>query len=43
MPARLCRFGTPDSFFCEAGEQEYARERLGLTPHAIAAAITHKL
>jgi transketolase len=34
--ARLVRIGTPDSFFCEAGEQEYARERLGLTAHHIA-------
>ena len=29
--ARLVRFGTPDVFFHEAGEQDYARERFGLT------------
>jgi transketolase len=33
---RLVRIGTPDAFFHEAGEQEYARERLGLTPAHIA-------
>lgn len=36
LQARLLRIGTPDAFFHEAGEQEYARERLGLSPHAIA-------
>ena len=34
--ARLLRIGTPDAFFHEAGEQEYAREKLGLTSQAIA-------
>jgi len=43
MPAKLYRVGTPDAFFCEAGEQEYARERLGLNPCAVAAAIARKL
>jgi transketolase len=43
VPARLRRFGTPDSFFSEAGEQEYAHEQLGLTPKAIADAITVRL
>jgi len=33
--ARLCRIGTHDQFFHEAGEQEYARERLGLTCESI--------
>ena len=34
--ARLCRIGTADWFLLQAGEQEYARERYGLTPEAIA-------
>lgn len=34
--ARLVRIACPDAFFCETGEQEYARERLGLTVHNIA-------
>jgi transketolase len=34
--ARLVRVGAPDKFFHEAGEQEHAREKLGLTPKAIA-------
>lgn len=33
--ARLCRIGTPDTFLHEAGEQEYARARFGLTPEGI--------
>jgi transketolase len=33
--ARLCRIGTKDEFLHEAGEQDYARERLGLTPKHI--------
>mgnify|MGYP006280280241 CR=1 FL=1 len=33
---KLLRFGTPDSFFKKSGEQEFAREELGLTAHAIA-------
>jgi transketolase len=32
----LLRFGTPDLFFKLSGEQEFARERLGLTGHHIA-------
>jgi len=32
---RLLRIGTPDGFFHEAGEQDYARERLGLSVPAI--------
>jgi transketolase len=34
--ARLLRIGTPDAFFKRSGEQEYAREALGLSGHAIA-------
>jgi transketolase len=34
--ARLLRVGTADTFLHEAGEQEYARSRFGLTPEAIA-------
>lgn len=37
--ARLLRVGTPDDFFHEAGEQKYARERLGLTGPQIAARV----
>jgi transketolase len=29
------RFGTPDAFFKKSGEQEYAREMLGLSAHQI--------
>lgn len=32
----LIRFGTPDAFFKKSGEQEYAREQLGLSAHHIA-------
>jgi transketolase len=34
--ARLVRVGTADTFLHEAGDQEYARRRFGLTPEAIA-------
>lgn len=34
--ARLLRMGTPDAFLHEAGEQDYARERFGLTSVDIA-------
>lgn len=37
--ARLLRIGTPDAFFHESGEQEHARERLGLTPASIASRV----
>jgi transketolase len=37
------RFGTPDTFFKESGEQEYAREMLGLSAHQIAEKIVHAL
>lgn len=35
-PARLCRIGTPDEFLMEAVDNEYARERFGLSPEAMA-------
>lgn len=35
-PRAFLRFGTPDAFFKRSGEQEYAREQLGLGPHHIA-------
>ncbi|HEY3696502.1 transketolase family protein [Phenylobacterium sp.] len=41
--ARLLRFGTPDAFFKKSGEQEYAREQLGLTGHQMADAIASAL
>ncbi len=37
------RFGTPDTFFKKSGEQEYAREMLGLSAHQIAEKIIHAL
>jgi transketolase len=37
------RFGTPDAFFKKSGEQEYAREMLGLSAHQIAEKILHAL
>lgn len=40
---KFLRFGTPDSFFKKSGEQEYAREVLGLTGHQIAEKIFHVL
>jgi transketolase len=41
--ARLLRVGTGDKFLHEAGEQEHARERFGLTPPKIAAQIVWAL
>ena len=35
--------GDPDAFFKKSGEQEYAREMLGLTGHQIADKIIHAL
>ncbi|MEQ9518385.1 MAG: transketolase C-terminal domain-containing protein [Parvibaculum sp.] len=44
MPtAKLERFATPDDFFRKSGEQEYAREQLGLSAHQIADRISSKL
>jgi len=40
-PRKFLRFGTPDAFFKKSGEQEYAREMLGLTGHQIADKIIH--
>ena len=37
--AKLLRLGTDDAFIHEAGEQEHALERLGLTPGGIAASV----
>jgi transketolase len=42
-PRRFIRFGTPDRFFKDSGEQEYAREALGLTGHQIAERIARAL
>ena len=41
--ASLLRFGTPDAFFEQSGEQEFAREALGLSAHDIARRIAAKL
>lgn len=35
-PKKFLRFGTPDKFYKLAGEQDFAREQLGLTGHRIA-------
>ena len=40
---KFLRFGTPDAFFKKSGEQEYAREVLGLTGRQIAEKILHSL
>jgi transketolase len=37
------RFGTPDAFFKKSGEQEYAREMLGLSARQIAEKIVYAL
>ena len=42
-PKNFLRFGTPDAFFKLAGEQEFAREKLGLTGHQIAHRILENL
>jgi transketolase len=39
----LLRFGTPDAFFKKSGEQEYAREQLGLDAKHIAARVLASL
>ncbi len=41
--AKFHRFGTSDSFLHEAGEQDYARERFGLTVEKISETIMTKL
>jgi transketolase len=40
---RFLRFGTPDAFFKLSGEQEFAREKLGLTGHHIAQRVREAL
>jgi transketolase len=40
---KLLRFGTPDAFFKQSGEQDHAREQLGLTAPQIAAKIVRAL
>jgi transketolase len=40
---RFLRFGTPDAFFKKSGEQEYAREQLGLDARHIAARVLASL
>lgn len=42
-PKPFIRVGTPDKFYKLAGEQEYAREQLGLTGHQIADRIAAEL
>ena len=42
-PRQFIRFGTPDAFFKKSGEQEFAREALGLSAHQIADKITTAL
>jgi transketolase len=42
-PRKFIRFGTPDAFFKKSGEQEYAREMLGLKANQIAEKIIHAL
>jgi transketolase len=40
---KFLRFGTPDAFFKKSGEQDYAREVLGLTGPQISEKILHAL
>lgn len=42
-PHKFVRFGTRDAFFKWSGEQEYAREKLGLSAHQIADRIRNAL
>jgi len=43
IPGAFIRFGTPDAFFKMSGEQEFAREQLGLSGHQIADRIRQTL
>jgi transketolase len=43
MPQKLLRFGTPDQFYKQAGEQEYARNAMQLTAHHIADRVAQAL
>jgi transketolase len=36
LKARMCRIGSPDAFWHQAGDQGYVREQLGLTAQSIA-------
>ena len=40
---KLMRVGTPDAFFKRSGEQQYARDQLGLTGHKIAHRVLHAI
>jgi transketolase len=40
---KLLRIGTPDKFFKESGEQEHAREQLGLSAHQVADRVLARL
>jgi len=42
-PKKFIRFATPDAFFKKSGEQEFAREQLGLTAHQMADQILSKI
>jgi len=42
-PRQFIRFGTPDAFFKKSGEQDYAREVLGLSAPQIAAKVADAL
>jgi transketolase len=42
-PRQFIRFGTPDAFFKQSGEQEFARKALGLSAHQIAEKISAAL
>jgi len=43
LSKNFLRFGTPDAFFKMSGEQEFAREKLGLTGPQIAEKILNAL
>ncbi len=43
LRARLMRFGTPDAFLHRNGEQEHAREILGLTPAGMSEKVRSRL
>lgn len=42
-PARLIRLGSPDAFFHECGDQDFARRHFGLGAQSVAAAISARL
>jgi transketolase len=43
IPKRLLRIGTPDAFFKKSGEQEFARDQLGLSGYQIASKILKEM